>query len=169
MENLLKIGIIVKPQGVKGELKVMPLTDDCLRFKKLKKIIIDNRPIQVTSVRTGCNEVFLTLMGITDRNAAEQLRSKFLYIERQDAVTLPKDSYFIADIIGCKIKFSGEREFGEITDVTEAKTDYFTAALNNGKTVRFPFLKDVALNVDVLNKVITLDEKRFFEVAVYED
>ena len=40
MENTLKIGVIVKPQGIKGEVKVQPLTDDITRFKKLKKVII---------------------------------------------------------------------------------------------------------------------------------
>jgi 16S rRNA processing protein RimM len=46
MESRLKIGLIVKPQGIKGELKVQPLTDDSCRFKKLKQVIIDEGGIE---------------------------------------------------------------------------------------------------------------------------
>lgn len=169
MEEMLKIGIIVKPQGVRGELKVQPLTDNVERFKKLKTVIVDDVTVNVLKVRTGAGEVFITLSGVQDRNTAETFRSKFLYVKREDAVPLDADSYFITDIVGCSLSFENGQPFAEVTEVTEAKTDYLTATAFDGKTVRFPFLKDLLIKIDVNAKSIILKEKRFYEVAVYED
>lgn len=169
MEEILKIGIIVKPQGVRGELKVQPLTDDIKRFINLKEVLIDGKEIKVLNSRLGAREVFITLSGVSDRNLAETMRGKFLCVNREDAVKLPENTYFVTDIIGCKLSF-GENSFAEVIDVTEAKTDYFTAKLlSNGKIIRFPFLKEILVKVDIIKKEIILKEKRFNEVCVYEN
>lgn len=169
MEEFFKIGVIVKPQGVRGELKVQPLTDDIRRFTNLKQVFIDGKPVKVLSSRLGAREIFITLSGVPDRNVAETMRNKFLCVRREDAVKLPENTYFISDIIGCKLTFKGKEPFAEVVDVTEAKTDYFTARLINGEIIRFPFLKDILIKVDIENSLIILDEKRFNEVCVYEN
>lgn len=170
MEEILKIGVIVKPQGVRGELKVQPLTDDITRFINLKDVLIDGKPVKVLNTRLGAREVFITLSGVSDRNAAECMRNKFLCVNREDAIKLPENTYFVTDIIGSKLTFETGEPFAEVVDVTEAKTDYFTAKIfSNGEIIRFPFLKDILIKVDIKNSVIVLKEKRFNEVCVYEN
>ena len=41
MEDMLRVGVITSTHGIRGEVKVFPTTDDPLRFKKLKKCVID--------------------------------------------------------------------------------------------------------------------------------
>lgn len=168
MEETLKIGLIVKPQGIRGELKVQPLTDDINRFKKLKDVIIDDKTYRVYNAVIGGNTVFLSLDGIIDRNTAETFRGKFLRVKRENAIPLEEGRYFITDIIGCTLLVEDEK-IGEIIDVFSARTDIFTVKCENGKIMRFPFLKDAVLCVDVINKVITADKKRLSEIACYED
>ncbi len=169
MEEFLKIGLIVKPQGVRGELKVQPLTDNYKRFSSLKEVFIGGKSYKVEKSRLGNAEVFLTLFGIADRNSAELMRGRFLCVDRQNAVKLPKDRYFIVDLIGCKLSFEGEEAFATLSDITEARTDIITADLFSGGKVRFPFLKEAVLSVDISAKKIILNKKRFTEIAVYED
>lgn len=169
MNDTFKIGLIVKPHGIKGEMRVMPLTDDPARFKRLKKVIIKDRIYGVSGARVATDAVYLSLSGITDRNAAELLRGEFLLIERTDAVPLEEFSYFISDIIGCKVVTENGAYLGKVTEVTSAKTDYFTAVTESGKIFRFPFLKDMLLKVDIPAKTITVKEKRFGEICVYEN
>ena len=116
MEEFLKIGVIVKPQGVRGELKVQPLTDDIRRFIDLKQVIIDGKIVKVLSSRLGAREVFITLSGVSDRNVAETMRNKFLCVNREDAVKLPENTYFISDIIGAKLVFEKGEPFKIATD-----------------------------------------------------
>lgn len=169
MEDTLKIGLIVKPQGIRGELKVQPLTDDISRFNNLKEVIIDDKNYRVLNTVIGGGAVFVSLSGIADRNAAETFRGKFLRVTRENAVPLEEGRYFIVDIIGCKVITDGGLEVGEITEVTSARTDIFTVKCNDGRIMRFPFLNDLTLSVDVKSKIFTVREKRLGEVACYED
>lgn len=169
MEERLKVGLIVKPQGIKGELKVQPLTDDISRFKKLKQVIIDDKNYKVTSATIGGGVVFLSLFGVNDRDLAETLRGKFLFVERKDAVPLEEGRYFIADLIGCEVVIEDGEKIGVIKDIFSSRTDVITVACDNGKIMRFPFLKDLVVSVDVYQKKFIVKRQRLSEVSCYED
>ena len=169
MEQTLKIGLIVKPQGIKGEVKVQPLTDDINRFKKLKEVIIDDTIYKVLHAIIGGGTVILSLAGIPDRKTAETFRGKFLCVTRDNAMPLEQGRYYIVDIIGCKVKTDLGESVGTVIDVTSARTDIFTLECENKRIMRFPFLKDLVEKVDIENKVITVFDKRLKEVSCYED
>jgi len=169
MQDTLRIGLIVKPQGVKGEVKIQPLPDDNNRIKKLKKVLIDDKEYQVEHVTVGGGVVFLALSGIYDRDVAETFRGKFISVERKDAVKLPKDNYFIVDILGCNIVTDQGDVVGEVIDVTSARTDIFTVKCADDRILRFPFLKDLLVKVDIENKQIVVKRKRLDEVSCYEN
>ena len=169
MIERLKVGLIVKPQGVNGEVKVQPLTDSIARFKKLNKVYLDGVIYKVVNVKIADGFVIVKLSGVENRNSAELLRSKYLEVDREDAEELEEGRYFIADIIGCSLEFEDGVKLGEVIDITSANTDVFTVKTLSNKTVRFPFLKDLVLSVDVEKKIIVLLRKRYLEVCCYED
>ncbi|MBQ3116244.1 MAG: 16S rRNA processing protein RimM [Clostridia bacterium] len=169
MENTLKIGLIVKPQGIRGELKVQPLTDDITRFNNLKEVIIDDSTYRVLRTVIAGNMVIICLSGIADRTVAETFRGKFLRVTRENAVPLEEGRYFVVDIIGCKVKTDTDTEIGSVIDVTSARTDIFTVQTLDGRVLRFPFLNDLMEKIDVQNKTIIVKEKRLKEVSCYED
>ncbi len=169
MVETLKIGLIVKPQGIRGELKVQPLTDDINRFRKLKEVIIDDKTYKVLNTVIGGNVVFISISGVADRNVAESFRGKFLRVTRENALPLEEGRYFVVDIIGCQVVTDKGKEVGKVVEVTSARTDVFTLTCPNGKIMRFPFLNDLVISVDVVNKKIMVSEKRLEEVSCYED
>lgn len=167
--DFITIGQIVRAIGIKGELKVVPLTDDPERFLRLKVVYIDERPYKVSSCRIDRGSVRLALAGVPDRTAAEKLKDKYVTIDRVNAVPLEEGSYFIADIIGCKLFLSDGSEVGKITDVDQfGAADVFTAS-DGRRVVRFPFLKKMIVKVAPESGVIVLDKGVFDEVSVYED
>lgn len=167
--DFITIGQIVRAIGIKGELKVVPLTDDPERFLRLKVVYIDERPYKVSSCRIDRGSVRLALIGVPDRTAAEKLKDKYVTIDRVNAVPLEEGSYFIADIIGCKLFLSDGSEVGKITDVDQfGAADVFTAS-DGRRVVRFPFLKKMIVKVAPESGVIVLDKGVFDEVSVYED
>ena len=169
MLDKLKVGLIVKPQGIKGEVKIQPLTDDINRFKNLKEVIIDDKNYRVLKAVIGGGTVFLTISGISDRNTAEAFRGKFLYVTRENAVPLEEGRYFIADIIGCELVNDKGEKLGQITDVTPNRVDVITVKKTDGKIMRFPFLNDLVIDVDIINQKMTVLAKRLAEVSVDED
>jgi len=168
MIDTLKIGLIVKPQGIRGELKVQPLTDDINRFKNLKEVIIDDKTYRVSNTVIAGNMVLVSLDSVIDRNTAETFRGKFLRVTRENAIPLQEGRYFITDIIGCALMVE-EQKIGEIIDVFSARTDIFTVKCLDGKIMRFPFLKDAIINIDVQSKKIVANKKRLSEISCYED
>ena len=168
MQELFNVGLIVKPQGIKGELKVNAYTDDIRRFEKLKEVIIDGKPIRVIKGKACGTFAILSIEGVYDRNTAELYRNKEIFVKRSNSEELKKGSYYIADLIGSKL-LTEKEEIGTILDVTASNTDYITARLKDGKILRFPFLKDLLIKVDVEKGEMTVKEERLKEVGCYED
>lgn len=169
MQDNVRIGLIVKPQGIRGEVKVQPLTDDINRYKNLKEVIIDDKNYRVTSAVIGGGTVFLSLFGVSDRNTAETFRGKYIYVTRENAIPLEDGRYFIFDIVGCNVVTDNGDEIGQVTDVFSSRTDVFTVKCIDGRVLRFPFLKDLVMSVDVTAKIITVKSKRLAEVSCYEN
>ena len=169
MNDFITIGQIVRALGIKGELKVKPLTDDAQRYKALKVVYIKNKPYRIEHIRLDDEFVCLKLLGIDDRNGAEHLRDEFLEIDRINAVPLEEGSYFIADIIGCKLFTDDGDEKGKVTDVSQyGAADVFTVCDGKNK-LRFPFFKKIIVKVDVETGIIIVSKSVFDEVSVYED
>ena len=101
-ENLI-VGTILKPQGIRGELKVKPYTDSPEDFKEFKNLYLDGEKRRVLSVRVGDGMVFLGLSGVPDRNAAELLRGKNLELDRDEAPEPEEGRYYIVDLLGLAV------------------------------------------------------------------
>ena len=169
MNEFIVIGQIVRAAGIRGEVKVKPLTSDPNRFKQLKTVYVQSKPYRIEAVRFDGSFVYMRLGGVIDRNAAEALKDAYVEIDRVNSVPLDKGSYFIADIIGCKLYTSDGETVGKVTEVNQyGAADVFTA-FDGVKTVRFPFLKKMIVKVDVENGVIIVDKKVFDEVSVFDD
>ncbi|MCQ2552452.1 MAG: ribosome maturation factor RimM, partial [Clostridia bacterium] len=100
--SLFKLGQITSPVGIKGEVRVYPYFSDITRFSDIKTVLLDEKECQVLSYRIDKNMLVVKLDGITDRNAAETLRNKFLYVPKENFKN-PEGTYFVEDLIGVKV------------------------------------------------------------------
>ena len=92
----------VKPQGIRGELKIKTYTDFPEDVKAFGKVYIDGKEYKILSFRVGNDgAAYVGLRGIPDRNAAELFRGKKLEGDREDAPELADGQYYIVDILGC--------------------------------------------------------------------
>ena len=167
MEKII-VGKVIKPQGIKGELKIIVLADTPEIFSFLEKVYIDNVEYKILSARIA-DGVYLVLKGIADRNQAELFRNKMLFVDRED-IPLPDGRWFVTDIIGCEVSLDDGTLLGTVSDITtRGSTDIYPVDLKNGKAVVFPFLNDLVLSVSVEDKKIVLNKSRLAEVGYYED
>lgn len=159
MEQLMEVGQIVNTYGIKGFLKVVPYTDDITRFEKLKTIYIETKKrlekFDIEEVKYSKNLVLLKLKGIDDINTAEIYKNFYLKIDRKDAVKLPKDSYFIVDLIGLNVFTDNNEELGQIVDVyPTGANDIYVVKDDKGKQVLLPAIGDVIKKVDIESKIM---------------
>lgn len=163
--DFLTVGSILKPQGIRGEVKVNVYLDSAEDFKKIKQVYIARERYAVMNVRVSGGYAFLSLRGVADRNAAELLRGKEIEALREDCPPLPEGRYYIGDLVGCKVKYTSGEEVGEVTCVTPAHTDIFTLSTPKGE-ISFAAAEGVISDVNLEEKIITVDKKRFKEVSV---
>ena len=164
----IEIGKVIKAQGIKGEVKLACFVDNATMLKSVKQMYIGTKTYAVSHIRCDGAFCYVLLDGIADRNAAESLRNWTVYADKEN-VDLPKNRYFIDDLVGCRVSKDDGETVGVVLDVLQyGAADVFVCRGDNGE-VSFPFLNDVVTSVNVESKSITVDAKRFGEVAVYED
>ena len=156
----ITVATVLKPQGIRGEIKVKVLCDDAEVLKSFKSVLIDGEEIPVLAVRAQGDTAYIMLKGVADRNAAELLRGKNLLVARENMPKLPEGRYYIADLTGCRVVTSAGEVLGEVTDVTPARTDIYTIKTASGET-SFAAAEGVIEEVDVPARIITVNKKRF--------
>ena len=161
MEKQLQVGVISSTHGVRGEVKVFPTTDDVTRFRQLKKVYLDTGremlPLEIQNVKFFKQFAILKFKGIDNINDIEKYKGKSLLIDREDAVDLDEDEYFIADMIGMKVFTEDGSEFGTLKDVMEtgANDVYIIDSPEHGE-VLIPAIKECILDVDMDEESMTI-------------
>ena len=154
------IGYVVKPHGIRGEVKVQPISPDPDRFYQLKKVFLRMDVIQAYSIqktRISNRFVFLKLSGVDSRNEAEILRDCEILIEKEDLIDLPSDSYFIHDLIGCEMITEEGKIVGNVVDILQmASNDVYVVNDDSGKEILVPAIKDVIKEIDIKRKKIRI-------------
>lgn len=157
MNEMFTVGKIVNTHGVKGEIKVIPTTDDPKRFKKLKNIFVERKKLEtyeIENVRYHKNFVLLKLKGIEDINTAELLKGSVIKIDRKDSLPLKKDEYYISDLFGLQVYTEEERFLGELMDIIETGSNdvYVVKKEDREKDLLLPAIKQVIKGVDLESK-----------------
>lgn len=168
----LLVGVVIKPQGVLGQVKVHPQTDDPQRFYDLKHLYIKNgekfEAVSLEQVRVHQGFVYCVVNGASTREQAEQQRGLQLYVSREQAVPLEEDRYFIVDLVGCDVVNTRGEPIGVLKEVLQpGAADVYVIKTPEG-TMMVPALKRVVTEVDVHQRRITLDEQTLPEVAVLD-
>lgn len=151
METVI-IGEILKPQGVKGELKVYPLTDNIDRFKKLKKVFLTDGKTTTAFIVSGVRidpkgMAFLKLEGITTIDDVEKYRGFQVSIDRSEVPPL-KDRWYYFELEGMKV-YQNDILLGTLTRVQETGANDIYLVNGAKGEICIPALKSVVKNVDV--------------------
>ena len=154
MSKNLKVGKIVNTHGLKGEVKVIPLTDDMRRFDDLDFVLINGKEVKIESCKYQKDRVIIKLEGVNKIEDAERLKEKFMEVTRENAVELEEDCYFLADLRECTVFDTTGKELGRIYDVIQTKNNdvYW---IRKPKELLIPVLKDIVLDINI-------DERKIF-------
>jgi len=159
MENNFEIGIIVKPQGIRGELRVLPTTDSPERFQLLvgELVFVGLKQMKLTQARLHKGLVIVKLEGINDRNAAEEIIKSVISIPAEKALPLEQDEYFVRDLIGLKAETESGEELGFVSNVINTNAnDVYVIQPPEGRSFMVPAIKDVVINVFMDEKKIVI-------------
>lgn len=160
-QEYFEIGQIVNTFGIKGFVKVNPFTDDMQRFGELNYVfVVKNKELlkmQIEEVKYHKNVVLVKFKGVEDINMAEQYKGCYIRIKREDARKLPKDTYFIADLIGVSVFDENDNFLGKVNDIYNNKVhDIYVIKDDLGKQILLPSTKEIIKQIDVENDRIVV-------------
>lgn len=155
MDKEIVIGKIVAPHGVRGDIRIMPLTDRPEQFLNLSYLLLeDGRQLTVKAARFHKRMVLVSTKEITTMNDAELLRDKKILIRAEDLPPLEEGRFYVADLIGLPVFDEEGKQLGTFKDsITTGSNDVYIVAVPGGKDLLIPALK-------IYVREINLQEKR---------
>lgn len=156
-----EIGQIVNHFGIKGMVKVNPFTDDISQFEKMETILVDKKgsllEMQIEEVKYSKNQILLKLKGIETVEDAEKYRNCYLKLPREKARKLPKNTYFIADLIGLEVYKEDGSLLGKVDDIyNTGASDIYIIKDTLGKQILLPAIKEVIKQIDLEQEKIVV-------------
>lgn len=154
------IGKIINTRGIRGDLKVFPMTSVIKRFSDLDYVFLGEQldKYEIAKVSYDNKFVYLTFKGFEDINKVLKLKEQFIYIEDQNRIKLDKDTFFISDLISCKVYDTENNFIGELIDVMEVPAnDVYVIRGKDNNEILIPAVKKFIKSVDVSEKIIVID------------
>lgn len=141
--ELLCVGKIVKPQGIKGEVKIYPLIDIPAIFNGKHEMFIDKKPVKIKSCTYRLGFAYACFDVIPDRNTAEKYRNSLIYIDKEEFYKIPSNTYLVDDLVGQTL-FDENSEFvGQIMGTENYGFDDLIVVKEGERTFIIPFVKDI--------------------------
>lgn len=153
----IKIGKIVNAVGLKGEVKVYNYSDSIEIYETAEYVYVGDDKAEIESVRPYRNTVILKLSGISDRNGAEAVKGKELFIDESELPELPEGQYYVRDMIGIEVKDESGSVLGEITDVIQnTAQDIFEIKRTDGRNLLIPNVDEFIVRIDINERYMTV-------------
>lgn len=150
------VGRVSSPHGVRGDIKVAPLTDFPERFEPRAIVWLNGQPLRIERSRWQGRLVVLKLEGIDDRTAAEAIREQELFVPEL-AVIEEEGVFYQHDIIGLAAFDLEGNELGKVADIfSTGSTDVYVIEGSRGQLL-LPALDDVIREIDLEKKRITVE------------
>lgn len=144
----ITLGVITGPQGLQGEVRIRPFTDDPKGLERYKTLFAGDRPLTVSKIRVQPNGVIARFKEVTDRTAAEGLRGVELSLPREALPPPEEDEFYQIDLIGLTAVTPAGDVIGEVVAVPNyGSTDLLEIRTTAGKTCLVPFIDDAVPDV----------------------
>ena len=156
------VGWILGAHGLRGEVKVKPAGQDGSTFLLYKTLWIGSedgqgRWFRIDGVRKTSSGAVIKLEDVNDRNRAESLRGSLLKVNSAQCKTLPKDSYYVFDLIGLQVQTVDHRHIGTVKDVMAMPSQDVLVIDSHGREILIPAVKAFIKDVDLGTRIVTLD------------
>ena len=163
-QTAVTVGRITAAHGIRGELKVQPLTDFPQRFQPGSRLWLDGAPHDVERGRPQGRNVILKLRGVDTRTQAEALAGKELLAPEATQIEA-EGVYYLHDVIGLRVEDAAGETLGELAEVlSTGSNDVYVVRGERGEML-LPALDDVVRRVDVAGGRIIVDVPNGIEFA----
>ena len=158
MDKEIIIGKIVAPHGVRGDIRILPLTEKPDLFLDLEYLLLEGgKKLTVKNARFQKRMILVTTKEVTSMNEAELLRDKNIYIKAEDLPQLEDDEFYVADLIGIPVYDLEGKQIGTFKDsLSTGSNDVYIIAVPGAKDILVPALKEYFKEINLAEKRIVV-------------
>ena len=155
------MGEILRPHGVRGEVRMRLNTDNPEHLTTLNSVFIGDaaddprpRPVELQKVRFHQAYALLTLAGCRSRDAADRLRGKTVFISIDDALPLAPGEYYLFQLLGMQVR-EGGRLIGLLREVLQTgANDVYVVRSEEAGDLLLPAHDETIQSIDFENDII---------------
>lgn len=153
------IGQVINTQGIKGEIKIRPLTNDLNRFSKLQTVYLGDNKEKLTyeKSRIQKNFIIMKLKEYNNINDVLKFKEGYIYVDSRDRVELEEDEFFISDLLDSVVYNMDREKLGILIDVREGIGNDIYIIKGSGPEFMVPAVKEFIKKIDLENKEIFID------------
>ena len=158
MDKQIIIGKIVAPHGVRGDIRILPLTEKPDLFLDLEYLLLEGgKKLTVKNARFQKRMILVTTKEVTSMNEAELLRDKNIYIKAEDLPELEEDEFYVADLVGIPVYDLEGNQIGTFKDsLSTGSNDVYIIAVPGAKDILVPALKEYFKEINLAEKRIVV-------------
>ena len=154
----IAVGRINGVWGMKGHVKVFPLSTNPERLKADSVVFVGGRPTKILEVVTPQGYPIVRFQGYPDRTAAERLRDTLIEIDEADLPPLPDGEYYVDDLAGLDVVTIEGEAVGSLTEVLgTGANDVYVVTRPGKKDALIPAIGDIVISVDLEAKRMVID------------
>lgn len=154
----IAIGEVMRPHGVRGEVRVKPLTAHPERFLGLEKVYVGGVRWRVRGARLAGGEVILSLEGAETRDQAGALRGQLLEVDPEEVFPLPEGEYYWFQLRGLRVLTADGREAGTVVDVEANPAHDLLVVQRGGRRFLVPAVRDLVREVDLAGGFLVVND-----------
>ena len=161
MEDVVIMGKIVGPHGIKGWLKVHPFTEEIGTLSEYPQWLVSedekhwaSYKVEKTIIKD--KTLLVKLSGIHDRNGSESVNKNMIGILKEELPKLDSDTYYWSDLIGLDVQNEAGYYFGTIKTMMETGSND-VMVIKGEKEFLIPYLPDVVIKVDLEAKKVLVE------------
>jgi 16S rRNA processing protein RimM len=152
------VGRILAPFGLKGELKVQPLTDNPRRFAVRSKLWAGAQPVTILKSREAQGYVYVMFKGYVDRGSVDRFRHAMLQVPEDLLPQLGEGEFYRFQLAGLTVVDPQGTVLGTLEEVIETgANDVYRIRTAAGEDVLLPARNDVILSIDLASKRMVVD------------
>ena len=161
-DDLIPLGKLIKPHGIKGQVKFKPYNQDSSILIKNMMVWLKKEEdlmfFKISSISYNSLHPIIKFNNVNDRNEAVKLRNYVLYVSRSSFPDAKKDDIYFVDLIGCKVYDRHEKFIGIAKDIAHfAEDNHILIVENDSKEFMIPLNNDLMKFFDVNEKYIVID------------
>jgi 16S rRNA processing protein RimM len=155
--ELLLAGEVGRPHGIGGEVYVVRISDDPLRFEPGSRLVhADGRELVVESARSHRSRLLVKFEDVDDLEAADSLRGA-LYVPRSQVRELGPGEFWAHQLVGCEVRTAAGTEVGRLSEVVPGTAQDLMRVATPGGERLIPMVEAIVVEVDTDARVVTID------------